>query len=344
MRRGFVLGKFMPPHAGHLFLCESAAAMVDELTVLVCWLPDDPIPGEQRLAWMRELLPGPRVIGHGAPVPQRPEDSADFWPVWRAIVAEAHPEPIDLLFAGEAYGAELARQVGGTFVPLGARALSADPDGLGGVSATAIRADPFGQWRWLPPPVRAHYAHRIVLHGVESTGKSVLAERLARQFGTVWVPEYGRTHAETHGVKMDEADLLLIGEAQAATIAAAARACTARVFADTDALMTAAWARMMLGTVPPALLAHAKADLYLHCAADVPWVDDGTRIYGEDDTRRRFDGWCREVLAEAGVRWVELSGDWDARFAAAVAAVEALQPPGNPAAPATFDLREMREY
>ena len=329
----------MPPHAGHLFLCESAAVMVDRLTVLVCWLPGDPIPGEQRLAWMRELLPGATVIGHGAPVPQHPDDSDDFWPVWRAIVAKAHPEPIDLLFAGEDYGAELARQVGGNFVPLGARALATDLDGLGGVSATAIRADPFGQWRWLPPPVRAHYAHRIVLHGVESTGKSVLAERLAAHFGTVWVPEYGRTHAETHGLEMDEADLLLIGESQTATIAAAARACTKRVIADTDALMTAAWARMMLGHVPPALMAHPRADLYLHSAADVPWIDDGTRVYGEAATRRRFDGWCREVLADAGVRRVELTGDWDARFAAAVAAIEGLQPPGNPPPRLAFDLQ-----
>lgn len=343
MKRGFLLGKFMPPHAGHLFLCESAAAMVDRLTVLVCWLPDDPIPGEQRLAWMRELLPGVHVIGHGAPVPQHPDDGAHFWPIWRAIVAGAHPDAIDLLFAGEDYGAELAREVGGTFVPLGARALAADPDGLGGVSATAIRADPWGQWRWLPAPVRAYYSHRIVLHGVESTGKSVLAERLARHFGTLWVPEYGRTHAETHGLEMDEADLLLIAEAQSATIAAAARACTRRVFADTDALMTAAWAHMMLGSVPPALLAHPKADLYLHCAADVPWMDDGTRIYGEDDTRRRFDGMCRDVLAQAGVRWVDITGGWDARFAAAVAAIEALPPPGNLTASTAFDLAGQRE-
>lgn len=343
MKRGFLLGKFMPPHAGHLFLCESATAMVDQLTVLVCWLPGDPIPGEQRLAWMRELLPGVRVLGHGAPVPQHPDDSANFWPIWRAIVSQAHPERIDLLFAGEDYGAELARQVGGIFVPLGARALATDPDGLGGVSATAIRAVPWGQWRWLPPPVRAHYAHRIVLHGVESTGKSVLAERLAHHFDTLWIPEYGRTHAETHGTQMDEDDLLLIGEAQTATIAAAARACTRRVFADTDALMTAAWARMMLGHVPPALLTQPKADLYLHCAADVPWVDDGTRIYGLNDTRQRFDGMCRDVLAQTGVCSAELTGDWDARFAAAIAAIEALPLPGNPTASATFDLDAQRE-
>ena len=36
-------------------------------------------------------------------------------------MAQAHPEPIDLLFAGEAYGLRLAQEVGGRFVPLGAR-------------------------------------------------------------------------------------------------------------------------------------------------------------------------------------------------------------------------------
>ena len=57
MRRGFLLGKFMPPHAGHMALIRAARALVDELTVLVCWLPDDPIAGEVRLAWMEDLLP-----------------------------------------------------------------------------------------------------------------------------------------------------------------------------------------------------------------------------------------------------------------------------------------------
>ena len=48
MRRGFLLGKFMPPHAGHVTLIRSARALVDELTILLCSLPGDPIDGEQR--------------------------------------------------------------------------------------------------------------------------------------------------------------------------------------------------------------------------------------------------------------------------------------------------------
>ena len=69
MTRGFLLGKFMPPHAGHQMLIDSARAMVDDLTILVCWLPDDPVPGPQRLAWMRELFPDCRVVGHDGVLP-----------------------------------------------------------------------------------------------------------------------------------------------------------------------------------------------------------------------------------------------------------------------------------
>ena len=57
MKRGFILGKFMPPHAGHVTLIDAAQAMVDELTILLCSLPGDPIPGEERLEWMRRLFP-----------------------------------------------------------------------------------------------------------------------------------------------------------------------------------------------------------------------------------------------------------------------------------------------
>lgn len=324
MKSGFLLGKFMPPHAGHLTLARAARAMVDRLTVLVCWLPDDPIPGELRLAWMRELLPDCDVVGHGAPVPQAPEDSPDFWPIWRGIVRAAHPEPIDLLFAGEAYGQRLADEVGGLFVPLGGRIMAADPDGIGGLSGSAVRADPWAHTAFLPGPVRAHYTRTIVLHGVESTGKSVLAERLARHFGSVWVPEYGRAQAEVHGVEMDAADLTLIGDAQTAMIAAWKRWATRYLFADTDALMTAAWARMMLGSAPQGLLSHPRADLYLLLEPDVAWVDDGTRLYGADASRAKFADLCRAVLDEADVRWLPIRGDWDTRFAAAVAAIEAL--------------------
>ena len=69
MKRGFLLGKFMPLHAGHVALIEAARRLVDRLTVLVCWLPGDPIPGELRLLWLRDMFPHCRIVGHGETLP-----------------------------------------------------------------------------------------------------------------------------------------------------------------------------------------------------------------------------------------------------------------------------------
>jgi HTH-type transcriptional regulator, transcriptional repressor of NAD biosynthesis genes len=324
MTRGFILGKFMPPHAGHISLIEAGKRLVDELTILVCSLPDDPIPGERRVEWMKSLFPGCRIKWHGAPAPQTPEDNPHFWPSWRRIVARAHPEPIDYLFAGESYGNELARQVGGLFVPLGARVLAADQAAIGGLTATAIRERPWHYWDFLPSPVRDHYALTICLHGVESVGKSMLAERLAAHYSTVLVPEYGRIHCETYGTDCREQDLLLIGHAQQAMIDAARPWCNKLLIADTDALMTAAWSQMMIGYAPDQLICHQQADLYLILGTDAPFIDDGTRVYGDPGERARFDRVAREVLAVARANRVEIWGNWDERFDAACAAIDQL--------------------
>lgn len=326
VKRGFILGKFMPPHASHIALCDAASRLVDELTILVCWLPGDPISGDLRLAWMQQLLPHARVIGHGADVPQRPEETPDFWPIWQGIVRSVHPDPIDIVFAGEAYGQELARQLGSTFLPINVR--GASEDRLSRLSGTAVRAAPWDHWDLLPGVVRAHYARTICLHGPESVGKSTLAARLAQHFDTVAVPEYGRDHCLVHGLDITERDLLTIGAAQTAMIEAALPWCNRRLIVDTDALMTAAWCEMLLGRVPPILLAQPKADLYLLLDRDVPWQDDGTRFFGQDDTRARFMAASEEMLAATSVQWVRVAGGWEQRFKMAVQAIEAL---GSPA-------------
>jgi NadR type nicotinamide-nucleotide adenylyltransferase len=204
--------------------------------------------------------------------------------------------------------------------------MGVDSHGVGGVSATAVRADPWGCWQWLPPPVRAYYARTICLHGPESVGKSLLAEQLAAHFATISVPEYGRAHCEAHGTQLDQAGLTRIAEVQHALIQASLPWCGRRLFIDTDPLMTAAWCQMMLGWIPPRMLQFPKADLYLMLDIDVPWVDDGTRMFGDPDQRRDFAHVCRKVLDAAGVRWISVAGGWQARLEASIAAVEANTP------------------
>jgi HTH-type transcriptional regulator, transcriptional repressor of NAD biosynthesis genes len=306
---GFVLGKFMPPHAGHVLLCATARRLVDRLTILVCWLPDDPVPGPVRLAWMRALFPDCRVIGHDAIM-------ADA-----AAVAAVHPEPIDRVFAGDVSGRRLAEELDAEFILVGPRAF---PD----LSSRAVRADPWAHWDGLPAPVRAHYARSICLHGPESTGKSTLAPPLAAHFGTLWVPEYGRTHCELNGFDLDDAGLVTIGRTQSAMTRAALPWCNRRLIVDTDALTTAAWSIMILGHVPDGVLDDCPvADLYLLTDIDIPWEDDGTRYFPAPADRRRFMAACERVLDEAGVKSVRIGGDLDARLDTAIAAIAALEAP-----------------
>ena len=165
-------------------------------------------------------------------------------------------------------------------------------------------------------------SHVVALHGIESTGKSTLAEALARVFATGWVPEYGREYCLANGTDCTPGDLAEIASTQQAMIASARAGAGAVLITDTDWLMTRAWHRMMIGSEMSGP-AYPLADLYLHLAPDVPWVDDGLRLHAEAEQRRRFDALCRAELVRACANWVEIGGDWDARKAQAMAAIRA---------------------
>lgn len=164
----------------------------------------------------------------------------------------------------------------------------------------------------------------ICLHGAESTGKSTLAPRLAGRLGGLVVAEYGRAYCETHGTDLDAADLLAIFRGHvAATHAAIARG-PAWLVSDTDPLMTQAWAVMLLGRRLPEIDAWDEvADLYLVPAMDLPWEEDGTRLFGSDRARRRFMEVAIGELERRKLRWAWIEGVGDARLESALAAIRA---------------------
>jgi NadR type nicotinamide-nucleotide adenylyltransferase len=165
----------------------------------------------------------------------------------------------------------------------------------------------------------------VVLHGPESTGKSTLARRLADHFGAPLVPEYGRAYCAAHGNAVTRGDLVRIMRGHVALTRAAMATDAGLVIADTDPLMTAAWAMMTFGERLPELDAFTNAaDLYLLMADDIPWVDDGLRLHRTAAERARFMALSRAELDRRSVRYVRIGGDADARFAAALAAIASL--------------------
>jgi nicotinamide riboside kinase len=74
----------------------------------------------------------------------------------------------------------------------------------------------------------------------------------------------------------------------------------------------------MIGRDLPELMLGRKGDLYLYCAPDTPFVEDGLRVYGHPRDRARFDEIARAILQEAGVDWVPIRGPFDRRIAQAI--------------------------
>lgn len=165
---------------------------------------------------------------------------------------------------------------------------------------------------------------RVCLTGAESTGKSTLAPRLTERFGGVVVPEYGRLYAEHHGTDFTPEDLRRIAAGHIAARRQAEKGGPRLIVEDTDIVLTCAWAEMLFGAPDPELEAiPASADLYLLFSPDVSWVDDGTRLFGSDERRAWFHRLIVDGLVRRGISAVSIAGDWERRYADAVAAVAA---------------------
>ena len=156
----------------------------------------------------------------------------------------------------------------------------------------------------------------ICLHGPESTGKSTIAPQLAQHFRSRCVAEFGRTYCEKYGTDLTMADLVVVATAEGRL----------PVILDTDPLMTAVWADMLFGRRDPWFDQWTNtADLYLLFDIDLPWVDDGTRMFGTEAARRRFFDLSRAELERRGVRWALIGGEGQRRYLNALAAITAAQ-------------------
>jgi len=316
---GMILGKFLPPHRGHQYLADFARHYVDDLTVLVCSIEAEPIPGKLRHAWMSAMFPDSNVVHIDDENPQEPADDPNFWELWIRSIRRVMPEGPDYVFASESYGYELAQRLGAQFVPVDqARELV-------NVSGTMIRNDPLKYWDYLPEVVRPYFLKRVCVFGPESTGKTTLAANLAERFNTRWVHEYARPLLEPQDGECFEKDIPRIARGQIAAEDALALQANRVLICDTDVLTTTIWSQILFGNCPAWILEESERrvpDLYLLMDIDVPWVDDAQRHLPHK--RREFWNLCRETLASRDRKWIEISGDWSTRLDTASQAVESL--------------------
>jgi NadR type nicotinamide-nucleotide adenylyltransferase len=164
---------------------------------------------------------------------------------------------------------------------------------------------------------------RVSITGPESTGKSVLAQRLAGHFNTLWVAEYAREYLNGLGRPYDFEDIAIIARKQFELENAMAKKAKKFLFCDTDFLVTKIWSYYKYGKCDPwieEMAEYHRYDLYLLCNTDLPWEEDPLREHPQqrDELFRMYMLELKKIEAS----FVLVSGTGSQRTDRAISAVE----------------------
>jgi NadR type nicotinamide-nucleotide adenylyltransferase len=176
------------------------------------------------------------------------------------------------------------------------------------------------------PPDRAagERLTRVVVTGSESTGKTSLAEQLARHYDVPWIAEFARDYAEKKGSPLTIADVDPIGRGQVAREDAQLRVAQNLIILDTDLVSTLVYSQQYYRAVPgwlPGVAKQRVSELYLLCDIDLPWVAD--RVRDAQHQRQQMHDAFIDQLKRFGATYRLIGGSAAQRLARAIDSIDA---------------------
>lgn len=310
---GLTLGKFAPFHRGHQYVVETALKETDEVIVIIYDCPETTnVPLPVRADWIRRLYPavsvieawdGPTVVGYTPEIKRMHE---------QYVLGLLDGKRVTHFYSSEMYGEHMSAALGAVNRQVDPRRERVP------VSGTAVRTNPFAQKMYVDPVVYSDLITKIVFLGAPSTGKTTLAEHMARQHQTVWMPEYGREYWAQHqeNRRLTQEQLVEIAEGHVEREDALLRAAREYLFVDTNAITTYMFSRYYHQGAAPRLRqlaqdASSRYDLVFVCDTDIPYDDTWDR---SGDTQRHM--FQKQIIADLQMRkmvYFMLSGSLEQR-------------------------------
>jgi len=310
---GITLGKYAPLHKGHEFVIETMLREMDEAIVIIYDTLVTPIPLQIRAGWIKRLFPGVTVIEAwdgpiGFPHNREYEILEEQY-----ILSLLDGKEITAFYSGEYYGEHMSKALKCVDRRID-EARNAIP-----VSATVIRDNPFQCRQYLSDIVYRDMIIKVVFIGAMSTGKSTIAEELAKRYNTTFAGEYGRDYWNEHQnerrLPFEAFNEIAVGhiEREEAAFISADRYC----FIDTSAITTYMFALDYHGAAPElltrlALENRSRYDLFFLCEDDIPYDDTWDR--SGEQKRHVFQ---KQIVADLKARripYISLKGDLETRI------------------------------
>jgi NadR type nicotinamide-nucleotide adenylyltransferase len=245
-----------------------------------------------------------------------PDDLPDEPEPWALRTLELLGRKPDVVFTSEDYGHGYANAMDCKHVLIDIDRTNVP------ISATQVRSAPLEYLEFLEPCVRAHLVKRVVVIGVESTGKSTLANDLASKFQTQVVEEFGREYSLTKVGDWQTNDFVTIAKTQQSMENMAARHANRILICDTNAFATSVWHRRYMGGYDAEvnqIASEDRVDLYLLTLPDVSFVQDGTR--DGEHIRDEMHQWFVDRLKDQSAPIIALTGSHEHRMSKAIEAI-----------------------
>jgi HTH-type transcriptional repressor of NAD biosynthesis genes len=309
-----IIGKFSPPHLGHLKLLETAIEnTTGRVLVIVCDKVNQTVKAANRVNSLvassiyaevkLENIIANKIVTTVTPDNIHDDDSAS-WAARTNYIIEGTAlknEVFTQVFTGEDYGEEYSKHLGFNHFRLNRNELP--------ISATQTKLNIQQNFKNIVPEARSHYLKKICFVGAESSGKSTLAEAMAEQHDTVYVPEFGRTYwdglLELSDVNPNSKDFRSIIELTNIATSSLSRHSGYWMFMDTNEIVTQAFFRRYLGYDDDYNIVN-QPELYVLCRHDFDFVQDGTReseSYRDSMFEHMF-----EMIIKSNIPYIVVSG------------------------------------
>lgn len=155
---------------------------------------------------------------------------------------------------------------------------------------------------------------KIVITGPESTGKSTLANLLAKEYGGSIVNEYAREYLEKLNRAYELEDVIIMAKEQ---LKQEENSTDEFTFLDTDLTVYSIWIKEKYNKEIDWITEHLKTNkdkTYFLCDIDIKWEEDELREHPSSTDRKRLFEAYKDLLDEYQLPYHVISGDIPTRI------------------------------